>query len=169
MQCIYRKVDKYDSMIGVQEEPLVWWRKNQIQFPFWSKICNAMLSFMATSVFRNCFRPQNLIANMCLKGFFAHTMGCLTGLRLVRHFSQKSYLLFIHANFHFITDHYGLLLIFNVIINWFNSKFSFFIFLAVFLSVIKKIKRIRKKITAATSIAMYKIQPPTVVRIFQNE
>lgn len=47
--CIRAELHKYSSVVGVIEDPLEWWRKNQIQFPYLSQIARVMLSFTATS------------------------------------------------------------------------------------------------------------------------
>jgi hAT family C-terminal dimerisation region len=42
-------VHKYTAVVGVLDDPLAWWQKNNIQFPYLSQFSKVQLSFMATS------------------------------------------------------------------------------------------------------------------------
>ena len=92
VECIRKEVHKYTSMTDTSaiEDPLVRWQKNQIQFPFLSKICKVILSFMATSAI--------------VERFFSKAGILLTKRKATLNPTTMQKILFIHSNFHLIKD-----------------------------------------------------------------
>lgn len=93
IDCIRREVNKYTSIIGVLEEPLVWWCKNEIQFPYLSKITKVMLSFMATSAI--------------VERFFSKAGILVTKRKANLDPTSMQKILFIHENYQLIKDFYN--------------------------------------------------------------
>lgn len=93
LDCIRREVNKYTSLIGVLEEPLVWWQKNQMQFPFLSKITKVMLSFSATSAI--------------VERFFSKAGILVTKRKANLNPTTMLKILFVHENYKLIKDHFN--------------------------------------------------------------
>lgn len=95
LDCIRRKLNKYNTVIGIVEEPLIWWRKNQIQFPYLSRFAKVQLSFMATSAL--------------VERFFSKAGVLLTKRKANLDPVNMQKILFIHENFQLIKDYFGCL------------------------------------------------------------
>lgn len=92
VNCIRRELSKYTSVIGVLEDPLIWWATNQNQYPYMSTISKLILSFMATSAI--------------VERFFS-----VAGILMTKHKSNLNpitmqKILFIHENFDLVKEHF---------------------------------------------------------------
>ena len=96
VQCLRREINKYTSIIGVVEEPLIWWRKNAAQFPYLSQLTRVILSFPATSAI--------------VERFFSKAGILVTKRKANLNPTTMVKILFIHENFQLIKDFYDKLL-----------------------------------------------------------
>lgn len=93
LECIRRELHEYTSVIGVDDEPLDWWKKNQ-RFPYLSKLAKVMLSFMATSAI--------------VERFFSKAGILMTKRKANLDPVNMTKILFIHENFQLIKYYYKL-------------------------------------------------------------
>lgn len=92
IDCIRREFNKYTSIVGVLEEPLSWWQKNEAQFPHFSRLAKVMLSFMATSAI--------------VERFFSKAAILVTKRKASLNPTTIEKILFIHENYSLVKDYF---------------------------------------------------------------